>query len=174
MLKVNAFFVTILLVLISAFKTEQNSIHPAIGDLAPNIQLRNGYGQMVQLSDLRGKVVLVDFWASWCKACRIENYTIRSNYNLFKDSTFDIGNGFEVYSISLDTDSSVWQKAIRNDRMTWTSHVSDFKKWDSPVVDLYNFRFLPHNVLLDSNGIIIAKNVLGTKLEEILKMHLAD
>lgn len=153
---------------------KKNIIRPAVGDLAPEIKLPNKTGDSIALSDLRGKVIFIDFWASWCRTCRVENIPLRNAYNTYKDETFDIGNGFEVYSISLDTDSLIWQKAIKNDQLVWENHVCDFKKWDSPLVSLYNFRYLPHNVLIDRNGIIIAKGLFGEDLANTLREHLAE
>lgn len=153
---------------------KKNIIRPAVGDLAPEIKLPNRTGDSIALSDLRGKVVFIDFWASWCRTCRVENIPLRNAYNTYKDETFDIGNGLEVFSISLDTDSLIWQKAIKNDQLVWENHVCDFKKWDSPLVSLYNFRYLPHNVLIDRNGIIIAKGLFGEDLANTLREHLAE
>ncbi len=151
-----------------------NDIKPAVGDIAPEIVLNDPDGNEIKLSDLRGKVVLVDFWASWCRTCRIENNNFTKAYNEYKTKTFDIGEGFEIYSVSLDKDVNVWKKAIYNDRLSWKYHGSDFKKWDSPLVEAYNFKYLPFNVLIDKNGKIIAKGLFGNKLEQQLKAHLAE
>jgi thiol-disulfide isomerase/thioredoxin len=170
----NGVYVTLLVIVSTAFKSDRVGIKPAVGDIAPDIEMINSNGEITSLSSLRGKVVLVDFWASWCKTCRIENSTLRDAYSQFKNSKFNIGDGFEIYSVSLDSDSITWQKAIRNDRLYWESHVSDFKKWDSPVVTSYNFSYLPHNLLLDSEGEIIAKGLIGDQLLDTLAAHMAD
>jgi peroxiredoxin len=162
------------MLVVTAFKSDTHIIHPAIGEMAPDIALKNPYGEVMTLKSLRGKVVLIDFWASWCRSCRIENHSVRKAYNKYKDSNFDIGEGFEVYSVSLDSDAAIWQKAIKNDRLDWKYHVSDLKKWDSPLVELYNFRYLPHNVLIDSNGRIVAKTLIGDQLHTTLANHLAE
>jgi peroxiredoxin len=162
------------MLVVTAFKSDTHIIHPAIGEMAPDIALKNPQGEIMTLKSLRGKVVLIDFWASWCRSCRIENHSVRRAYNQYKDSNFDIGEGFEVYSVSLDSDASIWQKAIKNDRLDWKYHVSDLKKWDSPLVELYNFRYLPHNVLIDSNGRIVAKTLIGDQLHTTLANHLAE
>ncbi|MDB4107619.1 thioredoxin family protein [Bacteroidia bacterium] len=93
---------------------------------------------------------------------------------MYKTQKFDIGNGFVVYSVSLDNDLAQWEKAIGNDRLSWSNQVCDFKKWDSPIVEKYNFRYLPHNVLIDQNGVIVAKGLYGSQLDETLKEHLAE
>ena len=153
---------------------DQDIIKPAVGDVAPEISMKNPDGETITLSSLRGKVVLVDIWASWCRTCRVENKTIRHSYNKYKNSKFSVGDGFEVFSVSLDSDPKAWARAIANDNLEWESHVSDFKKWDSPIVTSYNFRYLPHNVLIDQDGKILAKGLFGTQLEEKLASLLAE
>lgn len=174
MIRFKLVLITLLMLVVTAFKSDTHIIHPAIGEMAPDIALKNPYGEIMTLKSLRGKVVLIDFWASWCRSCRIENHSVRKAHNKYKDSNFDIGEGFEVYSVSLDSDASIWQKAIKNDRLDWKYHVSDLKKWDSPLVELYNFRYLPHNVLIDSNGRIVAKTLIGDQLHTTLANHLAE
>ncbi|NNJ56309.1 MAG: TlpA family protein disulfide reductase [Bacteroidia bacterium] len=167
-------FITILSLVAFAFTYAITDIKPAVGDKAPEIALPNIDGNTLKLSDLRGKVVLIDFWASWCRTCRVENINFKKAYSKFKDMNFDVGNGFEIYSVSLDKDSEVWKKAIANDRMNWKYHVSDLKKWDSPIVETYNFKYLPHNLLIDQEGTIIAKGLFGNNLDKFLTSHLAE
>ncbi|HAY88909.1 MAG TPA: TlpA family protein disulfide reductase [Bacteroidetes bacterium] len=174
MMRFKLLLITLMLLVVMAFKSDQQVIHPAIGDPAPDIALKNPQGEIMTLKSLRGKVVLVHFWASWCRSCRIENHAVRRAYSQYKDSSFTIGEGFEIYSVSLDSDSTVWRKAIKNDRLDWKHHVSDLKKWDSPVIESYNFRYLPHNVLIDSKGIIVAKSLLGDQLQAYLSSHVAE
>lgn len=139
----------------------------AIGTEAPEITMNTPEDKSLSLSSLRGKVVLVDFWASWCGPCRAENPNVVKAYNKYKDK------GFDVFSVSLDKDKDKWMAAIAKDGLVWKNHVSDFKHWQSPVVQLYNFNGIPYNVLLDKKGNIIAKNLRGEDLEkklaEILK-----
>jgi thiol-disulfide isomerase/thioredoxin len=133
----------------------------AIGETAPDIVLSDPFGKSVALSSLRGKYVLVDFWASWCKPCRMENPNVVRMYNKFK------GKGFEIFSVSLDDNKDAWIKAINDDKLLWT-HVSDLKKWNASVVPSYNIESIPYTVLLDKDGKIVAKNLRGEMLESKL------
>lgn len=133
----------------------------AIGQPAPEIALNNPEGKEIRLSSLRGKYVLIDFWASWCGPCRRENPNIVRMYNKFK------GKDFEIFGVSLDKERDQWLKAIKDDGLTWT-HVSDLKFWQSSVVPLYRIQGIPMTVLLDKNGIIIDKNLRGQALEDRL------
>ncbi|MFW6328017.1 MAG: redoxin domain-containing protein [Bacteroidota bacterium] len=135
-----------------------------IGVTAPEIALPSPKGDTVLLSSLRGKYVLVDFWASWCEPCREENPNLVKNYWRYKN------RGFEIYQVSLDKNREAWINAIRKDKLYWTQ-VSDLMFWSSPVVPLYHVEGIPANFLLDTEGKIIAKNLMGedltNKLEEI-------
>lgn len=133
----------------------------AIGETAPDIVLNDPFGKTVALSSLRGKYVLVDFWASWCKPCRMENPNVVRMYNKYK------AKGFDVFSVSLDDNKDAWVKAINDDKLLWT-HVSDLKKWNASVVKSYNIESIPFTVLLDKDGKIVAKNLRGEQLEQKL------
>ncbi|MVM40500.1 redoxin domain-containing protein [Spirosoma sp. HMF3257] len=139
----------------------------SVGAPAPEIALNDTTGTPVALSSLRGKYVLIDFWASWCGPCRAENPNVVRMYNKFKDK------GFAIYSVSLDQAKANWTKAIRNDNLTWT-HVSDLKFWQSAAAQQYGVQAIPATFLLDKEGKIIAKNLRGPaleqKLEEILQV----
>jgi peroxiredoxin len=130
----------------------------AIGQPAPEIALPNPDGEIVKLSSLRGNYVLVDFWAKWCGPCRAENPNIVRVYNKYKD------HGFTVFGVSLDRNREDWLQAIRDDNLTWT-HVSDLKYWQSEAARTYNINAIPFSILLDPNGVIIAKNLRGAALE---------
>jgi len=130
----------------------------AVGIVAPEIKLAAPDGKEVALSSLRGKYVLIDFWASWCGPCRQENPNVVRMYNKFKDK------GFAIYSVSFDQDRNKWLKAIENDKLTWTQ-VSDLKGWESAAGQTYGVKAIPQTVLLDPQGRIIAKNLRGPELE---------
>ena len=130
---------------------------------APEIALNNPQGKEMKLSDLRGKYVLIDFWASWCGPCRKENPNVVRLYNKYKNENFDI------YSVSLDKDRDKWMKAIAADGLVWDHHVSDLKYWDSEVVSKYQIKGIPFTVLIDPKGKIIETKLRGIALEQKLK-----
>lgn len=146
-------------------KAETNS-DIAVGKMAPDITLPDVNGKPFSLSSLRGKYVLVDFWASWCGPCRQENPNVVSNYNQFKDKNFTI------LGVSLDQDKKAWLKAIQDDGLVW-KQISDLKFWNSKAAALYHIEAIPYNVLIDPQGKIIATELRGSqlhdKLAEILK-----
>lgn len=135
---------------------------PTEGDEAPDIALQDKDGKILKLSSLKGKYVLIDFWASWCGPCRMENPNVVRTYNQYKDK------GFTIYSVSLDNSKPNWLAAIEKDGLVWPNHVSDLRGWQSAGAALYGVRGIPATFLIDKNGIIIAKNLRGQALERKL------
>lgn len=131
----------------------------AIGSPAPSFSGPTPEGQTLALSDVKGKVVLVDFWAGWCKPCRLENPNIVSVYQDYKDK------GFNVLGVSLDRKDSDWKNAIAADGLEW-NHISNLQYFQDPIAQLYQVNAIPAAFLLDENGIIIAKNLRGAALRE--------
>ena len=119
-------------------------------------------GKPVSLSDFKGKYVLVDFWASWCQPCRLDNPNVVKAYNEFKDKNFTI------LGVSLDQNKEAWQKAIQQDGLTWT-HVSDLKFWENAAATQYGVQAIPYNVLVDPQGNIIAENLHGEEIAQTLR-----
>lgn len=151
-----------------AEEIEANNI-TAIGKVAPDFAQPDTEGNIVKLSSLRGQYVLLDFWASWCGPCRAENPNLVKTYNKFKDK------GFTIMGVSFDQDGKKdqWLKAIKDDGLTWLQ-VSDLKAWNSDVGKLYGIKGIPANFLLDKDGKIIAKNLMGDELEKKLSSLLEN
>lgn len=140
---------------------QQAQARTGVGVEAPEIVLKTPEGETIKLSDFRGKVTMIDFWASWCKPCRAENPNVVRVYNKYKSK------GFEIFGVSLDQDMDSWVAAIKQDGLTW-KHGSELKYWQSSFIPAYNLEGIPMTYLLDENGIIIAKGLRGDELEQKL------
>lgn len=135
---------------------------------AAEIELPAPDGEKIALSSLHGKLVLVDFWASWCPPCRKENPELVKLYEKYKDTEFENGSGFEIYSVSLDRNKEAWVKAIEDDKLSWPIQVSDLVgARTQPALD-YGVQAIPSSFLLDKNGVIIGVSLRGEKLAETI------
>ena len=135
----------------------------SIGGKAPELNFPNPSGKNISLSSLKGKIVLLDFWASWCRPCRAENPNVVRLYEKYKDK------GFTIYSYSLDKDAEKWKDAIQQDGLTWPCHTSDLKGWQASGSALYNVQSIPQTFLIGRDGNIIDIGLRGRELEEKLK-----
>tara|TARA_B100000886_G_C20350568_1_gene460679 strand:- start:314 stop:1009 length:696 start_codon:yes stop_codon:yes gene_type:complete len=133
-----------------------------VGQIAPMFSGPNPRGEILQLKDLMGKITLIDFWAAWCRPCRIENPNL---VKLYKEMN---SKGLEIVGVSLDRDMNSWRKAIEDDGLIW-SQISNLQFWQDPIAKLYNISAIPAAFLIDSEGRILAKNLRGETLKEKVK-----
>ncbi|MCB0507956.1 MAG: TlpA family protein disulfide reductase [Bacteroidetes bacterium] len=146
---------------------------PAVGTKAIELNYKDPNGNYIALSSLKGNLVLIDFWASWCGPCRRNNPALVALYNKYQDKKFEKGiKGFTIYSVSLDNNQANWTSAIKADGLIWPNHVSDLGGWYSDGARKYGIQFIPQTVLIDESGYVIAINPTHQLIEELVDKKL--
>jgi thiol-disulfide isomerase/thioredoxin len=138
------------------------------GTKAHNFSAQNITGETLQLSDFKGKVVILDFWGSWCGPCRAANPTLVSLYNTYAHKSFQQIKGFDIISVGVETDAAKWKKAIAQDGLIWKNHICDFQRFDSEIVKLYGVSAIPTSFLIDENGYVVGINPTKSAIEAFL------
>jgi peroxiredoxin len=160
-MNMKAFSFLLLFILITVYSNAQ----PKVGQFAPDIALPGITGKIEKLSDLRGKLVLIDFWASWCAPCRLANPELVRLYNTFKSQ------GFEIYGVSIDEDKMAWKKAVAKDKITWMQ-VNNIKGWEGPIAEIWKIEQIPTSYLVDKKGMIIGVDLPVKQLGDVISSTL--
>lgn len=147
-----------------------------IGQHAPDLAFSNPDGQMLKLSKInKHRLVLLDFWASWCHPCRMANPGLVAMYKRYSDKKFKHARkGFTIVSVSLDKNKEAWVKAIQHDSLSWRYHMSDLGSWNSKAAQIYGVQFIPQAFLIDKTGKIIGKYEMGEQAEDDIKKQLKN
>ncbi len=162
------------LLVVFSFVGKINAQMPAVGTPATELAYKDPEGNVISLSSLKGNIVLIDFWASWCGPCRRNNPAVVSTYNKYLGKKFVKGvKGFTVYSVSLDQNGEAWKQAIKQDGLVWKNHVSDLKGWSAEGAAKYGIRSIPQTVLVDESGFVIAINPSHQLLEQLVDKKLS-
>lgn len=151
------------LVLIFFFVFVTAQAQPAMGSKAPEISLPDAKGEIIKLSSLKGKVVLLDFWASWCAPCRQSNRRTVSLYKQYKDK------GFEVYAVSIDANKNAWERAVQQDKINWLQVIDLKAERGNELTQTWNLQYIPSTFLINKDGIIVAVSPQKEELENWLK-----
>jgi len=149
---------------------KQRLTNVQVGQQAPEIVMASPSGEVLRLSQLKGKVVLIDFWASWCRPCRMESPHVRHVYHTYKDRLFTNGDGFQVFSVSMDRQGALdqWKAAIEKDSLDWKWHVGAVNEPENAAAQEYGAMFIPTNALIDGSGKIIGIDLHGEDLDRAL------
>lgn len=170
-MKIFALAFALLLMGVSSSTLTAQTTGLEIGNKSPEIKLPTIKGDTIALTSLKGKLVLIDFWGTWCAPCVQEQAELARLYKKYKPASFTNGKGFEIYGVALEAKKPNWENFVAKNKIKWIQ-VSDLKFWRSPVARTYNIQELPFNVLIDGNGIILAKNLHGSALEKEIGKYL--